>query len=112
MSIEPTKPGSTPPPGPGRLDRAASPAPARPEDGSTSGSAGKPARDKVQISDAARDLQDQLQNRREVTQLSPGRLHEVLERFTGGFYDRPEVRGVVVDRIAEELGASSSSSEA
>lgn len=108
MSIEPTKPGSTPAPGLGRLDRAPSLGPARPEDGSTS-EAASTAHDQVHISDAARGLQDQ---RELITQLPPGRLHQVLERFTSGFYDRPEIRTTVVARIAEELGTSPSSSEA
>jgi hypothetical protein len=111
MTIQPTKPNSTPSPGLGRLDRTPLLGPARPEDGSTS-EATSTSHDKAQISDAARGLQDQLQNRRElITQLPPGRLREVLERFTSGFYDRPEVRSTVVDRIAEELGTSTSSSE-
>ena len=103
MTIEPTKPGSTPPAGAGRLDRNAPLSPARPADSSTS-EAASAAPDKIQISHAARDLQEQLQNRRElVAQLPPGRLREVLERLNNGFYDRPEVRRAVVESIAEEL---------
>ncbi len=103
MTIQPTKPGSTPPQGTSRLDRNAALSPARPADTSTSEATGATP-DKVQISDAARGLQEQLQNRLElVAQLPPGRLREVLERLNNGFYDRPEVRRAVVESIAEEL---------
>ena len=111
MNIQPTKPGSTPSTGLGRLDRNPSLVPARPAEGSTS-EAASAAPDKIQISDAARDLQDQLQSRRElVAQLPPGRLREVLERFTSGFYDRPEVRRAVVEGIAEEFNKPTFPSE-
>jgi hypothetical protein len=103
MNIQPTKPGSTPTAGTGRLDRNAPLSPARPADTPTSEVTGATP-DKVQISDAARGLQEQLQNRLElVAQLPPGRLREVLERLNNGFYDRPEVRRAVVKSIAEEL---------
>jgi hypothetical protein len=103
MTIQPTKPGSTPTAGTGRLDRNAPLSPARPADTSTS-EVTSATPDKVQISDAARSLQEQLQNRLElVAQLPPGRLREVLERLNNGFYDRPEVRRAVVESIAEEL---------
>jgi hypothetical protein len=103
MTIQPTKPGSTPTAGTSRLDRNPALSPARPADPSTSEVTSAPP-DKVQISDAARGLQEQLQNRLElVAQLPPGRLREVLERLNNGFYDRPEVRRAVVESIAEEL---------
>jgi hypothetical protein len=103
MSIQPTKPESTPATGAGRLDRKAPLSPARPADTSTSEVTGATP-DKVQISDAARGLQEQLRNRIElVAQLPPGRLREVLQRLNNGFYDRPEVRRAVVESIAEEL---------
>jgi hypothetical protein len=103
MTIQPTKPGSTSAQGTGRLDRNAALSPARPADPSTSDVASAKS-DKVQISDAARGLQEQLQNRIElVAQLPPGRLREVLERLNSGFYDRPEVRRAVVESIADEL---------
>ena len=103
MTIQPTKPGSTPTPGTSRLDRNAALSPARPADTSTS-EVTSATPDKVQIPDAARGLQEQLQNRLElVAQLPPGRLREVLERLNNGFYDRPEVRRAVVNSIAEEL---------
>lgn len=103
MTIQPTKPGSTPTVSTGRLDRNAPLSPTRPADTSAS-EATSVTPDKVQISDAARGLQEQLQNRLElVAQLPPGRLREVLERLNNGFYDRPEVRRAVVESIAEEL---------
>jgi hypothetical protein len=71
MTIQPTKPGSTPTAGTNRLDRNAALSPARPVDTSNS-EVTSPAPDKVQISDAARGLQEQLQNRLElVSQLPP-----------------------------------------
>jgi len=104
MDIQPTKPGSTPKTGPGRLDRSAAPPPAQSEEHVPSPEAAKAARDKVQISDAARSLQEQLQHEREfIAQLPPGRLRETLERIYNGFYDRPEVRDVVLQRLAEDL---------
>jgi hypothetical protein len=103
MTIQPTKPESTPTAGTGRLDRKAPLSPARPADISTP-EVISATPDKVQISDAARGLQEQLQNRLQlVSQLPPGRLREVLERLNNGFYDRPEVRRAVVASIAEEL---------
>jgi hypothetical protein len=103
MTIEPTKPGSTPTSGTGRLDRNPALSHARPAESSTSEAASaKP--DKLQIPDAARGLQEQLQNRLElVAQIPPGRLRAVLERLNNGFYDRPEVRRAVVQSIADEL---------
>ena len=104
MTIQPTKSGSTSTAGARRLDRNAPLSPARPADPSTVEVSGATS-DKVQISDAARGLQEQLLNRIEiVAQLPPGRLREVLERLNSGFYDRPEVRRAVVASIAEELG--------
>jgi hypothetical protein len=103
MTIQPTKPGSTPIAGTGRLDRNAPLSPTRPADTPTS-EVTSATPDKVQISDAARGLQEQLQSRLElVAQLPPGRLREVLERLNSGFYDRPEIRRAVVKSIAEEL---------
>jgi len=103
MTIQPTKPGSTPAAGTNRLDRNAPLSPARPADTSNS-EAASATPDKVQISEAARGLQEQLQSRLEiVAQLPPGRLREVLERLNSGFYDRPEVRRAVVESIAVEL---------
>jgi len=104
MEIHPTKPGSTPKTGAGRLDRGSAPLPAQSEEHTTSEEAAKAARDKVQISDEARSLQEQLQHERDlIAQLPPGRLREVLERIYNGFYDRPEVRDVVLQRLAEDL---------
>ncbi len=104
MTIQPTKPGSTPQPGANRLDRNAALSPVRPADTPAPEGTGSTP-DKIQISEAARGLQEQLQNRLElVAQLPPGRLREVLERLNSGFYDRPEVRRAVVESIAEELG--------
>src|SRR5512143_1802318 len=100
MEIQPTKPGSTPKTGAGRLDRGAAPLPAQSEEHTTSEEAAKAARDKVQISDEARSLQHE---RDLIAQLPPGRLREVLERIYNGFYDRPEVRDVVLQRLAEDL---------
>jgi len=103
MTIQPTKPDSTSTTGTDRLHRKAPLSPTRPADTSTSEVTGATP-DKVQISDAARGLQEQLQNRIElVAQLPPGRLREVLERLNNGFYDRPEIRRAVVESIAEEL---------
>jgi hypothetical protein len=111
MTIQPTKPGSTPAKGATRLDRNAALSPARPADPSTS-EAAKATSDKVVISNTARGLQDQLQNRIElVAQLPPGRLREVLERLNSGFYDRPEVRRAVVESIAEELNPPKATSK-
>jgi hypothetical protein len=111
MTIQPTKPDSTRNPGTGRLDRNAALSPTRPADTSAS-EVPRATPDKVQISDAARGLQEQLQNRLElVAQLPPGRLREVLERLNSGFYDRPEIRRAVVESIAGELDTPTSPSE-
>ncbi len=36
-------------------------------------------------------------------ELPASRLREVLDRVTGGHYDRPEVKGQVIRRIARDL---------
>ena len=103
MTIHPTKAGSTSNTGTSRIDRKATPSPARPAQPSPTEVPGVTP-DQVQISDAARGLQEELQNRQDlVAQLPPGRLREVLERLNNGFYDRPEVRRAVVECIAVEL---------
>ncbi len=103
MTIHPTKAGSTANTGTSRLDRNAAPSPVRPATTSTP-EVSKAPPDRIQISDEARGLQEELQSRLDlVAQLPPGRLREVLERLNSGFYDRPEIRRAVVECIAVEL---------
>jgi hypothetical protein len=64
-----------------------------------------PARDRVELSEAARELQAQLGlDKVPIAELPPGRLREVLDRLKQGFYDRPEVRDELLRRLAGEVG--------
>jgi hypothetical protein len=64
-----------------------------------------PAQDRVELSQAARELQAQLGlDKVPLAELPPERLREVLDRLKQGYYDRPEVRDEVLQRLAGELG--------
>lgn len=85
-------------PVPGQTPRHAEAGPATPTP------SGTPARDAVQISAQARQLQmSGAPDREEANALSPERLRTILQRMSDGHYDRPEVQDAVLKRIAEEI---------
>jgi hypothetical protein len=65
-------------------------------------------RDEITISDAARELLGASEGASAPRALDPGRAREVLGRIASGYYDRPEVRSEVLDRLAAGLGLSPS----
>jgi len=80
------------------LDRApASPAPAEPRPGV------KPA-DSVEISEQARALAGSTDANGIPTGMNPAVLGRVSERIANGWYERPEVREQMVQRLAREFG--------
>jgi hypothetical protein len=104
MNIDPTRSGrarglgpdrlndpSVAPPAPQRRDRRAEPEPI-PRD-----------TDRVELSQAARELQRPALEPAEVSSLTAGQLQGILERLSQGFYDRPEVRDEVIDRMTADL---------
>lgn len=106
MNIRPSQSGQT---SGTPLKRANSSAvsgqPPRPADsGAAQPSPAAPARDAVQISAQARQLQmSGAPDRDESNAISPDRLRTILQRMNDGHYDRPEVQDAVLKRIAEEL---------
>lgn len=106
MTIRPPQSGQT---SRTPLQRAnASPLPANAPRNADAGAAtptpAAPARDAVQISAQARQLQaSNAPERDENHALSPDRLRTILQRMSDGHYDRPEVQDAVLKRIAEEI---------
>jgi hypothetical protein len=104
MTIRPTDPRQPPGAGAGRAagpsasrPPAKGPSPATPAEGAA------PA-DQVELSEEARQLQEALGlDRPTVSQLSPDRMREVLQRIGSGHYDRAEVRDEVLRRLAADL---------
>ncbi|MDM7915026.1 MAG: hypothetical protein ACE15D_10795 [Candidatus Eisenbacteria bacterium] len=106
MAIDPTQSQPTPKPGLGRLGRSLS--------GGVHGTDGRPRpatrpvppADDLQISPMARELQEILRSdsANETAELSPEKFREVLDRIRSGYYDRPEVREEILQKLAGELG--------
>ena len=84
----------------GRSDPAA--APQRPADNAVQAPAGS-ARDAVQISPQARELQQLGESRGQTSELAPARLRAVLDNMAQGRYDQPDVQTEVVRRLAKDL---------
>ena len=110
MDIQPTAPGRTSGTGPGRIDRAPTGAPVRP-DGRSSPRLAPPGvkRDDIEISAVARDLQETAGSDAVAgSDLPPARMRQILDRIASGYYDRPEVRDQVLKSLADALGNNSS----
>jgi hypothetical protein len=104
MNVRPTEPGQPQKPGPGRLRESPAGSPARPVEKAPLPPEA-PARDRVELSEAARELQAQLGlDKIPVAELPPQRLREILDRLKQGYYDRPEVRDELLQRLAGDLG--------
>ncbi len=102
MEIRPYLPGGVPQKGAERLDESRA---ASTPGGGTPPPATRPnaGADRAELSGEAVALERGLGDRAGAT-LAPDRMQTVLERLTGGYYDRPEVQAAVVSRIAGELG--------
>lgn len=103
MKIQPNPSGQTPRPG---IDRTA-PSPARPADRQSPAPPGltfdPAARDNVELSNEARELQRRSEAGAPEATIEPGRFREVLDRIASGWYERDDVRDAVVERIRKEL---------
>jgi len=105
MKIQPSGPDSTASRAARQLAKNEAAQPLRPE-GNPAGGSHEVARDRAEISDAARDLGEQAKLSSECRpQLTAERLRSLTERVSGGFYDRPEVRDVVLSRLASDLAS-------
>jgi hypothetical protein len=76
--------------------------PIRPEKSETSPTVEKkPARDEIEISQVARDLIES--GEPGTDSIEPDRLHEILDRIRNHFYESPDVRGMVLQLIAQDI---------
>lgn len=104
MTIRPTSSGQTPRPGIERAGKSTpTGAPARANDASAPSTPGV-TRDDVQISAQARELQQMDAAARGVAGEVPAeRMKQVLERLSGGYYDQPQVRDIVLSKLSKDL---------
>ncbi len=102
MKIEPNGAGSTSPNAARQLDRKPAAQPAQPE-GRPQAPAEPPV-DRAVISETARDLGEQ---RKAVSdpgaRLPADTLRVIVQRACSGFYDQPEIREIVLSRLAADL---------
>ena len=60
--------------------------------------------DRIEVSEAARALQDQItRDQPPASQLPPTRLGELLRRLNSGYYDQLHVVNTVVSRVSHDL---------
>lgn len=60
--------------------------------------------DRIEVSEAARALQDQIaRDTPPTSELPPARLSELLRRLNSGYYDSPHVVDTVVSRLTRDL---------
>ncbi|MEK7315316.1 MAG: hypothetical protein AAB011_03990 [Candidatus Eisenbacteria bacterium] len=103
MTVDPTKSTPNSGIGPGRVDRPtrSTPEPRRAPDAVDVPSSGA---DAVELSEAARALLKQIGlDAPPISDLSPERMREVLDRLNAGHYDKPEVIAEVVRRLKQDL---------
>jgi hypothetical protein len=107
MNVKPTHTGQTPQPGTGPLRETPAASPARDR---APVAAPRPATpDRVELSDVARKLNELLgAEEAGAPSLAPERLKKLLQRVAEGYYDRPEVREELLQRLASELGVGPS----
>ncbi len=108
MTIQPIQPNPTPSQGARPLDPSATPAPVQPDGRPATGARRVPG-DQVEISQTAREIDRRQPSGPEGSQLPADTLRVLVERVCSGFYDQPEVRDVVLDRLANDLGSLSES---
>lgn len=101
----------TPQPDPGRLDTSRSvrrsAEQAEPEQPAPAPESARPTGDTVELSAASTSLVDRAGGSADAPPsgtLSAERLKQVLTRIEGNYYDRPEVRDTIANRVAKDLG--------
>jgi hypothetical protein len=103
MKIQPSGPDPTSSRAARQLDKNSAAQPVRQEGRPANGSP-EVARDRAEISDAARDLGERAKTSGECSaQLPADRLRSVMDRVCSGYYDRPEVRDAVLSRLSHDL---------
>ena len=103
MNVNPASSGQARGPAADRL-REPPASPLAPKDRGVEPEAAPARADQVELSEAARALQQQPGLAPTVvSSLTPERMKEVLQRITQVFYDRPEVRDQVLRRMAGDL---------
>jgi hypothetical protein len=110
MNVGPLKPGAVPahpqPRTGAERTNEASPAPPSLAD-SRRADAGRPlSGDQADLSHAVHDLQPLAADTVAASRLDAGRMRQVLDRVASGWYDRAEVRDVVLGRLSGDLGAA------
>jgi hypothetical protein len=108
MAIDPTQASGAAPLDRGRIDQANSNQSARQTGQSRSAPAGgreAGADDSVQLSDEARAA-SRTEAETSASGLSAERLQEILKRLSSGYYDSPQVRDRVAQRIQQEWDTS------
>ncbi len=103
MKVQPNPSGQTPRPSLNRTDRATGRTPEPHTPPAPGLSFENPTRDNAEVSSEARELQRQAATGAPEGTLEPARMRQVLGRMTGGWYDTPEVRSEVVEKIRKEL---------
>ena len=89
-------------PGAGRVADTSAPAARHPQASSRDPVSAKG--DRIEVSEAARALQDQItRDTPPASELPAARLGELLRRLNSGFYDKPQVVDTVVSRLARDL---------
>jgi hypothetical protein len=105
MTIRPSDPRPAQGPVPGRAGEtaAARPIARDPAAPAPAGPSG-PEPDQVEVSEAARRLQEALGlDARQTAQLTPERMREILARLASGHYERADVRDEVLRRLGPDL---------
>jgi hypothetical protein len=106
MRTQPPDPGKTPPTGLDRLRKPREAQPTRPAGPPQAPAPAPPPADRVELSDAARDLAERLGvDPAALSALPAERRQQILERLAQGYYDRPEVRDEVARRLLGDLEA-------
>jgi anti-sigma28 factor (negative regulator of flagellin synthesis) len=105
MAIDPTKSSGAAPLDRSRIDQANTNQSARQTGQARSGPAGTreagSTDDSVQLSDEARAAA-RTESTQSASGLSSDRLQEILKRLSSGYYDSPQVRDQVAQRIQQE----------
>jgi hypothetical protein len=112
MSVDPLNPNGGSPADPGRLDashaaRRSSPAIRDDKGDAAPPNQGRTAADRVELSDASRNLVEQAKGAAETPPsgtVSAERLRTVLARIDSKYYDSAAVRDQVAHHVAKDLG--------
>lgn len=102
MKVDPTRSGQTRGTAPERLNDPAASPPLR-QDRGAAPSPSSPGGDRIELSEGIRELQQSGLERAAGSSLSPGRIRDILQKLSNGFYERPEVREDVLRRLRADL---------